>query len=108
MPRGERLRALRVFMSSGTGTAHNLVEENLTQSHFAFPQSRLIGMFGIPPEVGEFSDEGRGRGFAASRRVVQLDAVIKEALHLVAEAGLAAPIGTRDAELSHEVGERPA
>ena len=39
--------------------AHNLVEESLTQSHLAFPQSRLIGMFGIPPEVGEFSDEGR-------------------------------------------------
>ena len=39
--------------------AHNLVEESLTQPHLAFPQSRLIGAFWIPPEIGEFSDEGR-------------------------------------------------
>ena len=88
--------------------AHNLIKESLTQSHSAFPQSRLIGMFGIPPEVSEFSDEDRCRGFAPRRCVVQLDAAIKQPLHLVAEPGLPAPIGTRDAELPHELGEGPA
>ena len=39
--------------------AHNLVEESLTQSHLAFPLSRLVGPLRIPPEIGEFSDEGR-------------------------------------------------
>ena len=88
--------------------ADNLIKESLTQSHFAFPQSRLIGMFRIPPEVSEFSDEGRCRDFAPRRCVVQLDAAIKQPLHLVAKPGLPAPIGTRDTELPHELGERPA
>ena len=39
--------------------AHNLVKEWLTQPYLAFPQSRLIGLFGIPPKLTLICD-GRG------------------------------------------------
>ena len=73
-----------------------------------FPQSRLIGLFGIPPEGGEIREHGVDGGSAGVIFVDHRDAAIKQPVQLVAETGLPAPIGTRDTEFSHELGEGPA
>ena len=104
----ERLRTLRVVRSSGTGWLTISLKNDSLRRTFALPQSRLSGVFGIPPKVGEIREDRVGAGSAVGVFVDHRDAATKQPLHLIAEPRLCSPVGTSDAELTHELGERPA
>ena len=47
----ERLRAVRVFRSSGTGRRMISLKKSFSEADLALPQHRLVGTLGIPPEL---------------------------------------------------------